>query len=1097
MNPLATQLSKQYLKCEDLILNNCKKSDSYGNMLIAEEKAIISEHPIKQMVDIEKIKKFFSDPLTETMVDMQTMYLQKLITALSSGIYLHQLQKVVSLLTIIVEKNEDSPVFMTAVTCIIKSFAIPFLKEKTSDEIIWKDSAVTAISNFGYLMRIKNFNIKIVICETILNLYGKIFKNEKETNRFSKETASSQMRNTNELTDLEMSQCRGEYLTGLIEESDFAETMIRSLSWGNDSSELQHVLLLTIVVLSENSKTNCNKILGLDGITKIGTILQNHIKTSNHSDNSLIIDALWNITTNSDCEQLKEKLKSKECMKVFFDLLYYFTCQSNHPRDRPLRNDLMVILSNILQLDGTIALENPRIIKLIASCAVCPELVNVSRFLMNYNIMVCGEDFEFKKLMLIVIQRLIEIEPVRLILRKYKILSVLFYYVIRDDQKESLLTNRKELHWNQDQFEALQLLALSVIETVIPYMISEFIQINGETQLLYLLNWCVSPNVAFKMIGNNNLGTMSHGTRLAQLKYAIRILRGVVKTGDKRTIQNLTRLNVMETLLGVLQNELNNVQKFFTAKNFSSLNTHVIVDAMFVIARLCEASLILKRTFGELSGVQLLTKVLRNHPSMLKLNVDFNLIFASTIDCCWAAIIKDANNEKIFIKSKGVDEILNLLTCTPYTAHNLLLSFLLDLTDNEKSLTSILTWTHPKTLKKGPHFLCELWRKEETNLGCLRTIEGAIDSIIYPLAGTVQRALFERRHVPVDEEDIKDFSQYELDHLQSDEESFAIKEIGENLRSKIYAIFSRIGFIHLPGLENSDHITLCIIENYLDFKMGEIWMEILNELKRDDIEPTQLDQEAIHNILQANKDRARATRITQFALNNKFAQRDLQEEVKFYENIRKNFKQEQKNLSNAKSFLEKTSKYLRLKKERVRQLQKVNLTRPTDAPANMRSIHTFHDLLIGNNTVGAMLQQSVTIESNMLDGTPSSKLLSTTSSMETAYLREHKKVDPKDQQLPSPAFPSVMTKLIEHNVEGEDLKSPLKALREYSRINTSAPSSNTSIPSQKDISFGESSSIEDSAVRPLSILTGDSSSDNGIDFGQDRRNIRFVQSSQI
>lgn len=50
--------------------------------------------------------------------------------------------------------------------------------------------------------------------------------------------------------------------------------------------------------------------------------------------------------------------------------------------------------------------------------------------------------------------------------------------------------------------------------------------------------------------------------------------------------------------------------------------------------------------------------------------------------------------------------------------------------------------------------------------------------------------------------------------------SQAIVDVSENMRAKIYALFCKIGFIELPGLTTEDHVTLTIIEHYLDFKVG-------------------------------------------------------------------------------------------------------------------------------------------------------------------------------------------------------------------------------------------------------------------------------------
>lgn len=55
--------------------------------------------------------------------------------------------------------------------------------------------------------------------------------------------------------------------------------------------------------------------------------------------------------------------------------------------------------------------------------------------------------------------------------------------------------------------------------------------------------------------------------------------------------------------------------------------------------------------------------------------------------------------------------------------------------------------------------------------------------------------------------------------LPSHVPSRAIVEVSENMRAKIYGLFCKLGFTDLSGITHEDQLTLCIIENYLDFKV--------------------------------------------------------------------------------------------------------------------------------------------------------------------------------------------------------------------------------------------------------------------------------------
>jgi hypothetical protein len=75
---------------------------------------------------------------------------------------------------------------------------------------------------------------------------------------------------------------------------------------------------------------------------------------------------------------------------------------------------------------------------------------------------------------------------------------------------------------------------------------------------------------------------------------------------------------------------------------------------------------------------------------------------------------------------------------------------------------------------------------------------------------------------------------------------------------------------------------LCIIENYLDFKLGEVFKEINTELRIDGIEPIPPDQEALDTILRAADDRVLTVNMNQQLMANTFKQQEYMQEKEFY-----------------------------------------------------------------------------------------------------------------------------------------------------------------------------------------------------------------------
>lgn len=56
-------------------------------------------------------------------------------------------------------------------------------------------------------------------------------------------------------------------------------------------------------------------------------------------------------------------------------------------------------------------------------------------------------------------------------------------------------------------------------------------------------------------------------------------------------------------------------------------------------------------------------------------------------------------------------------------------------------------------------------------------------------------------------------------------------------------------------MHEEDFVTLCIIENFLDFKMGEVWQEIVAELEMEGVKLVPPDGEAADTILRATEER--------------------------------------------------------------------------------------------------------------------------------------------------------------------------------------------------------------------------------------------------
>jgi len=73
-----------------------------------------------------------------------------------------------------------------------------------------------------------------------------------------------------------------------------------------------------------------------------------------------------------------------------------------------------------------------------------------------------------------------------------RVLPALFSYVKANETVGPSLTAVPARDWTAAQYEEIQLLAMSVLCTLAPLMVDEYIACHGGTRLLLMLEWCTS-----------------------------------------------------------------------------------------------------------------------------------------------------------------------------------------------------------------------------------------------------------------------------------------------------------------------------------------------------------------------------------------------------------------------------------------------------------------------------------------------------------------------------------------------------------------------------------------------------------------------------
>ncbi|CAF2714410.1 unnamed protein product [Rotaria sp. Silwood2] len=648
------------------------------------------------------------------------------------------------------------------------------------------------------------------------------------------------------------------------------------------------------------------------------------------------IELLWNILEEGTDEQICDQLNSRVTMSLLKEAFFGQITQSHCQYHRQLRNDILVVCSLILNINPNSPVIETGFAKQLLLFASYPELRSNSPLVKNFKLTTYDEDFEFKKLIFNTVVILNRNPMMNELVTNSRILLALLSYIEPLPRKKDRETNAFE--WKISQFEDLQLHALAVLSILLPYSLNEYFEYGVGTRLLVFYEWTIN-NEEYNSEGNSFFAKGGRNNKRSQLKYILRLFRSLISTKDERIYIDLCDQGIISSITGHLR-----VMTQKTSIHMDYVDLDIICDGLFILSCLGELDVHRKEIFGS-EGIEMLIQILSIESPYVCGGLGYHRLLVAAIDCVWCCVVGSVINEDEFIQRQGVFALLDLIEINPKSLQNIILGCVLDLTENTKCLHFIMTWQGHKQ-EYFTHVLCELWRDEERETYVARTEKGVISDHTKPLMGLLQQS------VP-------------LTPLKRFEPSRAVLDLIDNMRSKIYGFFCKLGFSELPGLHEEDYITICIIENFLDFKMGEIWQEIMSELDMEGVKLIAPDGEATDTILRATEERALAVVATQNYILEQYHKLDLQFEKEFYNELVRSHTFQEKRLEQWKSFVARTSKYPLLMVAKDSQNQAIRQSRPEEK--DYSGYHTVHNLEIPNISITAFTGPFLQIESTPIE----------------------------------------------------------------------------------------------------------------------------------
>ncbi|XP_059159997.1 cilia- and flagella-associated protein 69-like isoform X2 [Physella acuta] len=830
----------------------------------------IVEDGKQQPVNFKRIVKLLTDPHSEMLFERHVHALIKMTKQFSKGFPMKDLVQLFKILNICADRVDANPVYEKPILEILKLCSLPFLMEKASDELVYEQIVVESISQLGYLMRIPSSEVRNQICSTLLSF--------------------TTIKSKQEFINLKPTNLK--FNNKMIEISDISETLIKALALLETDLAVKLKVLEILQHFSKNSAKNCDQILHVDGGRRICSRLMDADPSGQLLFRS--VDILWNLMDKGDTAVLASQLNNLICISQLRDAFVYEMTQGYSHYDRQLRNDLLVIATLVAYQCPQAPFVETGFAKQLTLFATFQEVKSHNVLVRHLKLQTNHEDFELRKLLINILVVLSKDRTVVSILSEGHLLLALFSFVRANDQKA------EPRDWSPAQFEELQLHAMASLCTLCPLMLEDYMTCQGSTRLLLLLEWCVGPE-EFSGQGNSFHGTGGRGTKKAQMRHCLRLLRAVVSVGDDNLLQDLTDQGAINQMIGVLNTAFNQ-----RIEEHDAIEIEMQTDILFILSCLCEKDIHRKELFG-IQGVELVIRYLHTDTRLLNSGLGHHKLLLASIDCTWCCIVGCFITEDYFLEKEGVFLLFDLLEVCPKSMHNVILGCLLDLCENPKTVNHILAW-RGKTGCTAAHLLCQIWRHEENEIGVKRDNQGAIFDVRQPLMGAIQAEIGTKP-------------------LPASNVSPAIADVGENMRAKVYSIFCKTGFSDLLGLTVEDHVTITVIEKYLDFKMGEVWSETIQELQAENVRPVTPDQEALEAISRAIEERAMIVSTTQQELVEAQKNQDVLEEQEFYAEIRENQRQKEKAIADFTEFVARTSNFNSLKEAKQKQEISIDASR--------------------------------------------------------------------------------------------------------------------------------------------------------------------------
>ena len=330
-----------------------------------------------------------------------------------------------------------------------------------------------------------------------------------------------------------------------------------------------------------------------------------------------------------------------------------------------------------------------------------------------------------------------------------------------------------------------------------------------------------------------------------------------------------------------------------------SLRTRTLV--LHILAAMCEGDEENQALFRRADGVKMLIEEMREGLAEIK---KLEQWYIAVVECMWSAVMGNKRCEARLFAVDGVDALLDLLDICPRIMRNQLLGCLADLARNPKSRRFLQIWRSDNTMRPLREMLYHFWTEEEVRLGITNDEMGVLANMDRPLIGKVplggrpispdSRASERLRKA------LKASKHYKASRATDPAVAHRKAVNKQDLRTKLFALMEAIGYKDDltdteeggKALSSEAKIFMCGAEQYGNFMKGAMWLDIKEELRRQDINPILADRLHMEGELEKCFNTALQTRLKQQEIAGFQNESDAAKETSFHNTLKHRREQE-------------------------------------------------------------------------------------------------------------------------------------------------------------------------------------------------------------